>query len=303
MWHAMVLLVLHGFSGVLWMPASQLLVQYIVGGRDLPSAVRLNATARWLGLLFGPAVGSAIMIVAGPTYGIFINVVFYLPLLVWLWKAPYGPRFSGQATAGRGQLRGLAEIRDTVLAIAGNRTIISMTALAGVTSLVVGNAYQAQMPEFAEHLGHGDAGVAYSMLLAADAAGALVAGIVLESRGFLQPSTRTAFMLAMMWCVAIAAFAASRSYPLAFGLLFIAGFLQLGFQAMAQTLVQLHAPADIRGRVIGLYAMSSLGLRAFAGMTVGLLGSVIGIHWSLALSALALLAITGGLAAFAVGTR
>jgi MFS family permease len=265
--------------------------------------VRLNATARWLGLLFGPAVGSAIMIVAGPTYGIFINVVFYLPLLVWLWKAPYGPRFSGQATAGRGQLRGLAEIRDTVLAIAGNRTIISMTALAGVTSLVVGNAYQAQMPEFAEHLGHGDAGVAYSMLLAADAAGALVAGIVLESRGFLQPSTRTAFMLAMMWCVAIAAFAASRSYPLAFGLLFIAGFLQLGFQAMAQTLVQLHAPADIRGRVIGLYAMSSLGLRAFAGMTVGLLGSVIGIHWSLALSALALLAITGGLAAFAVGTR
>jgi len=303
MWHAMVLLVLHGFSGVLWMPASQLLVQYIVGGRDLPSAVRLNATARWLGLLFGPAVGSAIMIAAGPTYGIFINVVFYLPLLVWLWKAPYGPRFSGQATAGRGQLRGLAEIRDTVLAIAGNRTIISMTALAGVTSLVVGNAYQAQMPEFAEHLGHGDAGVAYSMLLAADAAGALVAGIVLESRGFLQPSTRTAFMLAMMWCVAIAGFAASRSYPLAFGLLFIAGFLQLGFQAMAQTLVQLHAPADIRGRVIGLYAMSSLGLRAFAGMTVGLLGSVIGIHWSLALSALALLAITGGLAAFAVGTR
>jgi len=303
MWHAMVLLVLHGFSGVLWMPASQLLVQYIVGGRDLPSAVRLNATARWLGLLFGPAVGSAIMIVAGPTYGIFINVVFYLPLLVWLWKAPYGPRFSGQATAGRGQLRGLAEIRDTVLAIAGNRTIISMTALAGVTALVVGNAYQAQMPEFAEHLGHGDAGVAYSMLLAADAAGALVAGIVLESRGFLQPSTRTAFMLAMMWCVAIAGFAASRSYPLAFGLLFIAGFLQLGFQAMAQTLVQLHAPADIRGRVIGLYAMSSLGLRAFAGMTVGLLGSVIGIHWSLALSALALLAITGGLAAFAVGTR
>jgi Transmembrane secretion effector len=67
---------------------------------------------------------------------------------------------------------------------------------------------------------------------------------------------------------------------------------------MAQTLVQLHAPADIRGRVIGLYSMSSLGLRAFSGVTVGVLGSLIGIHWSLALSAVALLALTAGLLAF-----
>ena len=36
--------------------------------------------------------------------------------------------------------------------------------------------------------------------------------------------------------------------------------------------------------------MASLGLRAFSGVTVGLLGSLIGIHWSLALSAAVLLA-------------
>jgi hypothetical protein len=33
-----------------------------------------------------------------------------------------------------------------------------------------------------------------------------------------------------------------------------------------------------------------LGLRAFSGITVGLIGSIIGVHWSLALSALVLLA-------------
>jgi hypothetical protein len=43
--------------------------------------------------------------------------------------------------------------------------------------------------------------------------------------------------------------------------------------------------------VIGLYSMAALGFRAFSGVTVGLLGSVIGIHLSLSLSALALLAI------------
>ena len=50
--------------------------------------------------------------------------------------------------------------------------------------------------------------------------------------------------------------------------------------------------------MIGLYNMSSLGLRAFAGVTVGIMGSFIGIHWSLALSALALLAVTIGLLGF-----
>ena len=59
---------------------------------------------------------------------------------------------------------------------------------------------------------------------------------------------------------------------------------------MAQTLVQLNAPADIRGRVVGLFNMAGLGMRAFSGITVGLFGAAIGIHWSLALSAAVLLA-------------
>jgi hypothetical protein len=41
--------------------------------------------------------------------------------------------------------------------------------------------------------------------------------------------------------------------------------------------------------------MSSLGLRAFSGVTVGLGGAAIGIHWSLALSAIALLGLTSAL--------
>jgi MFS family permease len=158
------------------------------------------------------------------------------------------------------------------------------------------------MPEFAHDLGRGNADIAYSMLLAADAAGALIAGFVLESRGLLQARPKAAFVLAMLWCCAIGGFAAATTYPLAWVLLFVAGFLQLSFSAMAQTLVQIHAPERIRGRVIGLYSMSSLGLRAFAGVTVGLMGSLVGIHWSLALSAMALLSITISLLAFTTRT-
>ncbi len=68
---------------------------------------------------------------------------------------------------------------------------------------------------------------------------------------------------------------------------------------MAQTLVQLNAPIDKRGRVIGRYNMASLGLRAFSGASVGLIGSLIGVHWSLGFSALVMLGIACALLALA----
>jgi MFS family permease len=291
MWHAMVLLVIHGCAGVLWQSPNQVLIHDIVGPADLSSAVRLNATSRYLGVLVGPAVGGAILVALGPSLGILLNTVFYLPLVLWLVNAPYGPRFRKGSPPPRRAVRGVADIMQTIRDIAGHKVIVSMTLLGGCASFFVGNAYSAQLPGFAENLGHGDPGVAYSALLAADAAGAFLAGIVLESRGLLAAKARTAILLAMLWCGALIGFALSTAYALALVLLFTAGFFELAFNAMAQALVQLDAPADMRGRVIGLYAMASLGLRAFSGITVGLIGSVIGVHWSLVLSALAMLAI------------
>jgi len=70
---------------------------------------------------------------------------------------------------------------------------------------------------------------------------------------------------------------------------------------MAQAYVQLEAPPARRGRVVGLFSMSWNGLRVGSGMTVGLLGAVIGIHYSLALSALAFLAAGVALLVYAQG--
>jgi len=297
MWHAMVLLVIHGCAGVLWQTPNQLLLYDIVGPAELMSAVRLNAVARYLGVLVGPAVGGVIMLSFGAAHGILLNTVFYLPLILWLVNAPYGPRFRAAAAPPRRAVRGLADIVQTLRDIRQHRVILSMTLLAGFSSLLVGNAYNAQMPGFAHDLGHGDPGVAYSTLLAADAAGAMLAGFVLEGRGLLAANPRTAMILAMFWCCALGGFALASSYPLALALLCAAGFFELAFNAMAQTLVQLHAPPDKRGRVIGLFNMASLGLRAFSGVSVGLLGSLIGVHWSLGLSAMAMLAVLCGLLA------
>ena len=287
MWQAMLLLVIHGCAGVLWQPTNQLLLYDIVGLPGLPSAVRLNAIARYLGVLVGPAVGGAIMLALGPSHGIILNTLFYLPMLLWLFWAPARAK---DAVPQRPAVRGLADIVQTIRDIATHRILSSMTLLAGLTSFLIGNAYHAQMPGFADDLGHGDPGMSYSVLLAADAAGALLAGIALEAWGRLKATPQTAIFLAVLWSLSLLAFASLNIYAFAVALLFAAGFFELAFNTMAQALVQLNAPVDIRGRVVGLYNMAGLGMRAFSGITVGLAGAAIGIHWSLGLSAAVLLA-------------
>jgi MFS family permease len=126
------------------------------------------------------------------------------------------------------------------------------------------------------------------------------AGFALEASAFFrQPRERTAVLMALGWAAAIAVFALVPSYPVAIAALFAAGLLNLGFVTMAQTLVQLEAPPAERGRVVGLFSLSNNGLRVGSGITVGILGAVIGIHWSLALSAIAFLVVGVALLGYA----
>jgi MFS family permease len=298
MWEAMVLLVIHGCAGVLWMTSSQVLLYDLVGAASLASAVRLAATARYLGVLVGPGVGSLLMIALGPTRGIFLNTVFYLPLLLWLIAAPYSRQLESGSAAAKRAVRGLADIVQTIAEVRPLPLLAALMLLAGAASFFIGNSYQAQMPGFAHDLGHGDPGTAYTVLLGADAAGALIAGILLESRGGLfamRPAS--AIVLAMIWALALLGFALMRSYPLAIGCLFLAGFFELSFSSMTQTLIQMNAPEATRGRVLGLYNMAAAGLRTFSGVTVGLIGSVSSIHTSLACASAGFVVVAFGLLA------
>jgi hypothetical protein len=189
LWHAAALLVAHGIAGVLWTTPAQLLLHDIVGRDHLQSAVRLNATGRYLGMFLGPAIGSGFLLAMGPGYALFCNALIYLPLTLWLWKAPYGPRFRGVQPAPAPAVRSVRDVVAVIRDLAHYPVVATMTMLAGGAAFFIGNAYQAQMPGFATDLGHGDPGISYSMLLAADAAGALTAGIALETFGLLRPKS------------------------------------------------------------------------------------------------------------------
>src|ERR1700743_3262331 len=108
-WEACLLLVLHGCAGAIWGPGEQLMLHDFVGRGELPSAVRLNATFRSLGILFGPVVGSALLLGLGPTRGIFVNIAIYLPLTLFLFRT----KFTGH-TRDHGLPRTRVGLKDSV---------------------------------------------------------------------------------------------------------------------------------------------------------------------------------------------
>lgn len=288
-WHAVVLLIVHGCAGALWAPAGQILIHSIVGTRQLQSGIRLMATSMTLGMLLGPGVGGVLLLYLGPSLGIIVNAAIYLPMVIWLIGNPKGLAAERPPPAGR--ITSFGDMLAAVREISGVPIVLAMTVLAGLAAAFVGNGYQPHLPQFASDFGFGyEGGYRYTVLLAANAAGALTAGLLLEARSLLPSNPRTAFILAMLWCAAIGGFAVSQNYVVAIVLLLCAGFLDLSFNAMARTLAQLHAPPHMRGRAIGLFNVGSLGCRAFSGITIGFGGGIVGVHWSLGLSAVALMA-------------
>lgn len=296
-WHAVILLVVHGFAGALWSPASQLYLYDVVGAGELQSAVRLNATGRQLGILFGPAVGGALLLVLGPANGLLVNCLLYLPLILWLFRTPYtGHVHHGAQRVVQPSALTLADAWRTLKDVRHQPVILAMVVLGGATSLLVGNAYQAQMPQYAADIPGAQGEIGYSVLLTATGLGSVVGGLALEWSAWLRrPSVGPAIAMGIVWAVSILVFAATSSYLLAIVALFAAGFLNLGFTALAQTIVQLEAPPDRRGRVVGLFSMAQNGLRVGSGVTVGLVGTAVGIHASLEWSAVAALAVCAAL--------
>jgi MFS family permease len=285
-WEACVLLVLHGCAGSLWGPGEQLMLHDFVGREELPSAVRLNATFRSLGILFGPVVGSVLLLGLGPVRGIFVNIAFYLPLTLYLFKT----KFTGHVRDGnvRRPRVGILDALRVVRQVRSDHVLISMIVLGGLGSFFIGASIQTSMPIFAHLLGAGSAGTAYGVLLFANGAGGVIGGVLLEATGRIKPTPRAAVISTAVYGLATLLFALSRSYPLAAGLLVIGGIANLASMSITQTVVQLLAPPAERGRVIGLYGVSANGLRAGSGFTVGLLGAAIGVRLSLGFSAAAL---------------
>ena len=302
MWHAVAILLIHGAAGVLAAPAQQLMVHDMVPLDRLPSAIRLFASSRYLSILLGPAIGGGLMLLLGPAWGLLTNALIYIPFSVFLVRAPYTGH-SAREASGRARPFMANDVWNALAAARSEPRIMTMIVLAGASSFFVGNAFQAQMPEYAQYLGADDTGARYAVLLAAHAAGAVAGVILLETAAVLRPTPRTALVCAALWAVSMGLFPAVHSYPAAVALLVVGGAFSIAFTSVAQTVVQVLAPARVRGAMVGLFNTAMLGLRAGAGVSVGVLGAFIGVRASLELSSLMVLLVSIALLVREAGRR
>lgn len=295
-WNCVLLLLVHGFASALWTPAAQLMVYDIVGPADLPSAVRLQATGMNLGQLVGPVIGAVMLFTVGPVIGMLLNLAVYLPFTIYLMLVPY----TGHSRAGnapRPRLT-LAQTFGVLREVPRYPAILVVLVLQGAVGLLIGTTLLPLLPEFGELLGQSDSGLGYGALLAAMSFGAVIAGIGLESIGRIRAGLRLAIVSTAIFAASILVFALSRDLVLSIVMLALAGAGNLISASSSQTVVQLTAPDDRRGRFLGAYSMTGLGLRTGSGVIVGLVGALVGAATAIAIDAAVLLAIA--IALFAV---
>jgi MFS family permease len=285
-WEACVLLVLHGCAGALWAPAEQLLLHDFAEPGELPGAVRLNATFRSLGVLAGPVVGSALLLGLGAEWGIFANVLFYLPMTLLMLRTPYtGHTRSGYVHRVRLTLiDGFRVLRS----VGDDRVLVSMIVLAGLVALCVGGSLQVSIPSFADTLGTGSDGLGYGLLLFANGAGGVLGGFLLEATGVIKPNVRAVVVATVLFGATTLVVAVTGSYVVAVLALLIGGVANMTSTSIGQAVVQLRAPVEQRGRVVGVYNMFGMGLRTGNGLSLALLGAALGVGTAVAIGGVVL---------------
>ncbi|MEK9662571.1 MAG: MFS transporter, partial [Alphaproteobacteria bacterium] len=159
-WHAVILLIVHGCAGALWAPAGQVLIHNVVGTPQLQSGIRLMATSITLGVLIGPAIGGGLLYWFGPSVGIIVNTLIYLPMLLWLMRNPVMPAASERKTASR--VTSYRELFGAVRQISKIPVVMAMTLLAAVSASLVGNGWHPHLPAFAADFGFGAEGYRYT---------------------------------------------------------------------------------------------------------------------------------------------
>jgi MFS family permease len=281
-WWIFGLLLLHGFAGAIGNPAQQTLIHAIVGRERLLSAISLNSSARQLSQVIGPAVAGFIVVAFGPGTGFLVNAMTFIPLLVLLTVIRVAP------LAERSRAPIAQSLRDGLQFVRVRPLIAALIGAEMLGVIFLGHTFNSFLVLFAYDVLHVDA-LGYSFLLVGSGIGAVGAAIYL-AYAHRQHTGRFILVAAMVEMVAILLFAFSTSYAISFLLLLAVGASAVLTQALTNTTIQVSAPNEIRGRVMGAYTFGTQGMRVLNGPILGGLAILFGAPIAVGGAALAVLA-------------
>ena len=257
-----VLAALGGIALAFDAPARQSLVFEMVGPRELPNAVALNTGLFNGSRIIGPAIAGVIIAVVGTGICFALNALSFLAVLAALASLRVDEFHPVERDQTSGILRGMRRALGFV------RRDPQLRALLAVVTIVstVGFNFHVLVPLLAANtLDVGPVGL--GLLSAAFGVGALAGALVTAS--FHRASWRLFSAGGAGFGVSALALAPVGNALVAGTLLVAIGVSFTLFTANANALVQLGAPDQMRGRLIGLYLFGFVGLAPVGGLFAG----------------------------------
>ena len=284
-WHVLVLAFLAGIGLTIQMPTAQAVLSSIVDRTAIGNAVALNSAQYNMLRIVAPAVAGLFIAAGSLALGFWVNAVAMV--FVAVLNASLSVPHERHAEIVRPAL--LTELKDGIRFVAGNRVLATIVLLPGVPALLVLN-YITFFPIYARDiLDVGAAG--YGLLTGAIGVGAVVGALSIAT---LRPSGGSGRLvlggLAVVG-VALATFATSRSLPLSMLALALLGMFQVSFYSTTNTLIQVLVPSRLRGRVLSLYLLTSIGLIPIGNLVAGAIAEQVGVEAVLAVGGLITLAV------------
>lgn len=250
-------------------PAYSALAPNLVPRESLPTAIALGSIAMQVGFIAGPSVGGLLFAI-GPIVayaGMAAMFAVALLMLLTIRRVPQPPAQKDR--------RPLTRIADGFAYVKRNRLVQAAITLDLFAVLLAGAT--ALLPIYARDILHvGPTGL--GLLAAGMGIGASVTGIYLSFRPIKTDVGRKMLIAVVVFGLAILTFGISKIFALSLLALIVAGSADMISMYVRGSLIQLHTPDEMRGRVsavsqLTISASNELG-EAESGLLASLLGPV-----------------------------
>jgi MFS family permease len=253
-------------------PVWQAMVPDLVPRQMVASAVALNSISFNAARAIGPALGGAIIVIAGPGTAFAINAVTYVLVVGVVLSFPssdWTPQ--DEASFARAISLGIRYTRFTPALL----WLLGMSAGFAITSA----ALQVLLPNFTQDRLEAGAGM-YGLLLGAMGIGALGGGMSRSWMGERLGGHTVAFGIALYGAAGVGAGFADVPWAVAV-LMAVAGAAWVWTLATLNTTIQTLSHPWVRGRTMSLYMLAFSGVYPLGSLLAGAIGEGVGVHWAI----------------------
>jgi predicted MFS family arabinose efflux permease len=188
-----------------------------------------------------------------------------------------------ERAAGKVERRLLDDLKAGLRYASATEVIFMLLIISTVTS-IFGRSYVQLLPAFAKDvLNEGSGGL--GLMMSAPGAGTLAGAALLGAMGDVQRKGYVLLGGMVLFSATLVAFTLSRSFTLTLGLLFLTGLTSIIFSTMMTSMLQITAPAHMRGRVMALLTVTLQGFAPLGALLTGALAIFTGTPFAIAISA------------------